>query len=70
MFETANVAPTSEMHPILRRVLADCRIGIHVDDSSIEVDTHGVEHSRCRHCGCELTRMPVHRRWFRSGLMG
>ncbi|PZU60950.1 MAG: hypothetical protein DI547_00415 [Sphingobium sp.] len=47
-----------------------CGRGRHVARSSIRVDDQGIEHSRCRHCGCELTRMPVLRRWYRTGMMG
>jgi hypothetical protein len=36
----------------------------------VRTDDQGVEHGRCRHCGCELARMPVLRRWFRTGEMG
>ena len=47
-----------------------CRRGEHNPVSTITVDAAGVEHSRCRTCGCELARMPVIRRWYRTGLLG
>jgi hypothetical protein len=50
--------------------LADCREERHVASAKVTVDGSGVEHCRCRSCGCDLRRMPTLRRWFRSGMMG
>lgn len=47
-----------------------CREGQHVPEASFTVDEQGMQHSRCRHCGCSLARVPVLRRWFRTGPMG
>jgi hypothetical protein len=47
-----------------------CRSGRHVATRQVKTDAQGVQHSRCRHCGCEISRLPVLRRWFRSGMMG
>jgi hypothetical protein len=50
--------------------LADCRAERHVAAAKILVDASGVQHCRCRICGCDLRRLPSLRRWFRSGMMG
>jgi hypothetical protein len=47
-----------------------CRRGEHVPTADIATDASGLQHSRCRTCGCELTRLPVLRRWYRTGMMG
>lgn len=47
-----------------------CHYGKHVASDDITIDTLGVDHARCRDCGCELTRMAMVGRWFRSGKMG
>ena len=47
-----------------------CRDGQHKPMRPTVLDASGMEHSRCRVCGCALSRMPVLRRWFRSGQMG
>lgn len=48
----------------------DCDAGRHVVSSDIRVDAAGIRHGNCRHCGCELRRLPAIGRWYRSGLMG
>jgi len=71
--------PQQQALPTVRRkrrprMIADfsraCRAGRHIVGTETSIDAQGVEHGRCRHCGCELSRMPVLRRWFRSGPMG
>lgn len=58
-------------HP---RMIADisrnCRAGHHIATTEVRTDEQGVDHGRCRYCGCELARVPVLRRWFRTGEMG
>lgn len=72
--ETPSPALASERRKRQPRMVADlsraCRAGRHIPAADIRIDAQGVEHGRCRHCGCELTRMPVLRRWFRTGPMG
>jgi len=34
------------------------------------LDPGGLERARCRRCGCDLRRLPVLRRWYRTGPMG
>lgn len=53
-----------------RASLRACRQGQHRPAPDIRLDPAGIEHSRCRNCGCDLTRLPSVRRWFRSGRMG
>ncbi|TCP36858.1 hypothetical protein [Sphingomonas sp. BK235] len=48
----------------------DCRAGRHLPGRRVTIDPDGVAHARCRRCGCELTRLPAIRRWYRSGLIG
>ncbi|ARR52085.1 hypothetical protein HY78_00720 [Rhizorhabdus wittichii DC-6] len=58
-------------HPrIIAEISRNCRAGRHIVAADVRTDDQGVEHGRCRHCGCELARMPVLRRWFRTGEMG
>lgn len=52
------------------RLPRDCGTGNHVAKPGVTIDRLGVEHGRCRYCGCELTRLPVLRRWYRTGEMG
>ena len=47
-----------------------CREGTHHPRNDIFTDALGVQHSRCRTCGCELSRVPTLRRWYRTGRMG
>ncbi len=54
----------------LRPIPDGCSRGSHVANTDIRADAHGIEHSRCRHCDCELRRMPALGRWYRTGLMG
>jgi hypothetical protein len=54
----------------LRPVQDGCLRGSHVANPHIRADEYGIQHSRCRNCGCELTRMPAFGRWYRTGLMG
>ena len=49
---------------------AACLAGRHVPAYKTRIDAGGIEHGHCRHCGCELARVPTLRRWYRSGLMG
>ncbi|MBB3349387.1 hypothetical protein [Sphingomonas sp. BK069] len=49
---------------------ADCRAGRHLPARRVTVDANGAAHARCRRCGCELTRLPAIRRWYRSGVLG
>ncbi len=48
----------------------DCRAGRHLPARRMTVDANGAAHARCRRCGCELTRLPAIRRWYRSGVLG
>jgi hypothetical protein len=58
-------------HPrMIAEISRNCRAGRHIVAPEVRTDEQGVEHGRCRHCGCELARMPVLRRWFRTGEMG
>lgn len=47
-----------------------CRRGDHQPSSDIITEDSGLQRSKCRVCGCELARIPVLRRWFRSGMLG
>ncbi|WP_156405314.1 hypothetical protein [Sphingomonas sp. Root710] len=47
-----------------------CHLGKHNAARKVTTDASGVDHARCRDCGCELTRMTMVGRWFRSGKMG
>ncbi len=49
---------------------ADCRAGRHLPNRRVTIDGNGAAHTRCRRCGCELTRLPAIRRWYRSGILG
>lgn len=51
-------------------LLNGCDAGRHVAGRRVTVDASGVAHARCRRCGCELTRLPAIRRWYRSGVLG
>ena len=50
--------------------LRACRRGEHRPTPALTIDIDGLQYSRCRTCGCDLARMPVLRRWFRTGQMG
>ncbi|WP_375249746.1 hypothetical protein [Sphingomonas sp.] len=52
------------------RHVRDCARERHVAGTRISTDARGLQHARCRHCGCELTRLPAIRRWYRAGLLG
>ncbi|MES2496546.1 MAG: hypothetical protein V4618_10545 [Pseudomonadota bacterium] len=63
--------PRKKRQPrLIATISADCRAGRHIVASEVRTDSRGVQHGHCRHCGCELSRMPVLRRWFRTGEMG
>lgn len=53
-----------------RSMRPSCLSGHHVPEYKLWADADGIQHSRCRHCGCELRRLPAIRRWYRSGPMG
>lgn len=46
-----------------------CAAGRH-DPVAVSRDAAGIGHARCRRCGCALRRLPVMRRWYRTGPMG
>lgn len=47
-----------------------CESGRHLPGTRIVTDARGIQHTRCRRCGCELARIPAIRRWYRSGMLG
>jgi hypothetical protein len=48
----------------------ECAAGHHLAGARVTTDATGVQHARCRRCGCDLTRLPTLRRWYRSGWLG
>ncbi|MBB3693511.1 hypothetical protein [Sphingomonas sp. BK580] len=64
--DEAQVTAAAEAEPMP----ADCRAGRHAPARRVTVDANGAAHARCRRCGCELTRLPAIRRWYRSGVLG
>lgn len=49
---------------------AGCRVGLHQAIDKVTIDAGGIEHSRCRYCGCTLIRLPTIGRWYLSGELG
>lgn len=47
-----------------------CRVGRHHPKGRVTTDASGLQHSRCRHCGCALSRVPTIGRWYLSGELG
>lgn len=63
----------ADKSPSIKRVsgrLRDCHRERHIASAKVQVDASGIQHCRCRVCGCELRRLPALRSWFRSGMMG